>query len=794
MTLPFENDTRAITRKLALRSLQSEKRRNRMVVLAVALAACLICFSTVLSFSLWETKRNHVEDTYEAVYLQVTEADVQALRGLEELARVGEYYLLGMEPARQGYTASYLYCDPETLYIARDQMHLVEGQLPQRGDEVAASRYFLSRYGGSAKLGEKIRLDSESFSGEYTLTGILEGYQEDKVNGCTFLLSKETLKGWSGYDPAGYRAYVHFRQEAEMTEAQLTARSREIAEEYQLEIPVLNSAYLRFYKEPPAASVLGLAAGVAALVLIGGHVVIQSIFRISIQDKIQSYGQLRTLGATADQIRRIVRTEGRRLGWTGIGLGILLGWGLGFAFFSRVFRPVFYLGSAGSTALLCWAMVAVSIRRPVRAAAQVSPIEAVRFQIRSGPQTPSRQKARRLTPFSLGVANFARDRKKTLSIVASLSLGGVLLLVAASVLLVRSPERIARRYFPAGDLRIYLDSDRTEYELMARGNPLSDALRQEILSMDGVAEVVTGRQSLHVRMDGPRNSSAGMCDMLTPQNQAQVQDTLLEGRLPQGPQEVLIASSHLEDLVDTGIGSPLTLRIGDQTRTARIVGIFNEHSLPNGHGPLALDGVCLIADPALFRQVLPENRNFDYSWSIRTDPAQTLQVENRLNTLLSAHPDLSLDTLEIHIAYEEMENRVVFGGVQALSWLIFLFGVVNLINTTLSNQMSRRRENSILRAVGLTQGQLCQMTLWEGVCYALTASLATLAAGLPLAILAARKFSQMTFNGEALPYVFPGVQMGLFVLVLFGLEILLSFWTLHRQKGLSLVEQMRRAE
>lgn len=794
MTLPFENDTRPITRKLAARSLQTEKRRNGMVVLAVALAACLLCFSAVMALSLWQTQRSHVQDTYEAVYLPVSEADVQALRGLEELARVGEYYLLGMEPARQGYTASYIYCDPETLYIARDQIRLLEGRMPQRADEVAASQYFLSRYGGNAKLGEKIRLDSESFCGEYTLTGILEGYQEDKVNGCSFLLSKQALKSWSGYDPAGYRAYVHFRQEAEMTEAQLTARSREIAEQYQLPLPILHSAYLRFYKQPPDASVLGLAAGVAVLVLIGGYVVIQSIFRISIQDKIQSYGQLRTLGATADQIRRIVRTEGRRLGWSGIGLGVLLGWGLGFALFPRVFRPSFYLGAAGAAALLSWAMVSVALRRPVRIAAQVSPIEAVRFQVRSGSKARVCRPDRRLTPFSLGVANFARDHKKTASIVASLSLGGVLLLVSASVLLVRSPERIARRFFPVGDLRIYLHSDQSEYELMAQGNPLNEALRQKILAVDGVTDVVPGRQSLHVRMDTPRSSSAGMCDMLTPQNQSQVQDALLEGRLPQGAQEVLISPSHLESLVDAAIGSPLTLRIGDKTVTARIVGTFNQHSLPNGHGALALDGVCMIAAPELFRQVLPENQNFDYSWSIVTDPAKTAQVENRLNTLLSACPDLALDTLEIHRAYEEMENRVVFGSVQVLSWLIFLFGVVNLINTTLSNQMSRRRENSILRAVGLTQRQLCQMTLWEGVCYALSAAGATLAAGLPIAVLAAGKFSELTFNGERLAYQFPFWQMGLFALVLFGLEVLLSLWTLHGQKQLSLVEQMRQAE
>ena len=44
MTWPFENDTSAITKKLANKSLKSEKRRNLMVVIAVALAAFLILY------------------------------------------------------------------------------------------------------------------------------------------------------------------------------------------------------------------------------------------------------------------------------------------------------------------------------------------------------------------------------------------------------------------------------------------------------------------------------------------------------------------------------------------------------------------------------------------------------------------------------------------------------------------------------------------------------------------------------------------------------------------------------
>ena len=35
-----------------------------------------------------------------------------------------------------------------------------------------------------------------------------------------------------------------------MDETELTARSREIAKEYQLEMPIMNLSYMKFYKQP----------------------------------------------------------------------------------------------------------------------------------------------------------------------------------------------------------------------------------------------------------------------------------------------------------------------------------------------------------------------------------------------------------------------------------------------------------------------------------------------------------------------------------------------------------------
>ena len=161
---------------------------------------------------------------------------------------------------------------------------------------------------------------------------------------------------------------------------------------------------------------------------------------------------------------------------------------------------------------------------------------------------------------------------------------------------------------------------------------------------------------------------------------------------------------------------------------------------------------------------------------------------------ISAHTDIALDDINTVIEYEKNINSFVFGSMEVLSWLVFLFGVINLINTTLSNQMSRKQENSVLRSIGLTQKQLCKMNICEGLCYAFFATLATLIVGLPASIFACSKFSVGAFAGKVVPYKFPVLEMGLFILVLFGMELILSVWTVRRQKKQSLIEQMRAME
>ncbi len=790
MTWPFENDTSAITKKLAKKSLQSEKRRNLMVVIAVALAAFLICFTGIVSTSLIQMQRNQVVDTYEAVWLGVEENDIETLKGLPEFERVGGYYMLGEELSEQGYHASYVYCDAQMMEITKAQMKLLEGRVPEKANEVVVSEYFLSTYGNNAKIGDTVTLDTESFHGDYVVTGIMDSVNEKEANTCAIILSNAALTEWDGFDPAGYRAYAHFKNSDQLGEELMTSYCREIAEEYQLPMPKMNSKYFAYASK---SFDFALMAGVIAIVLIGGYIVIQSIFRISINDKIQSYGQLRTIGATPKQIKRIVKREGRKLGSIGILIGTVLGVCGGFLLFSKGFNAVSYVATVILTLISSWIMVSVSIHRPVKIAAGISPIEAVRFTSVQK-NIRSRKKNIKLNPVSMGIANFKRDPKKTISIIASLSLGGIILLVVSSIVLLRSPEALARQYFPDGDYKIYLDSKLTEQEVMAAGNPLNEELKREILSIDGVTDVIAKRQSLHVNYRANGIEGGGMCDILTEQNYSAVEAALIDGTMPPDARSIII-DSHTSNRDNIGAGETVELISGKSTLPVTISGVFDSGSIPtNGHGALHLDGPLEYAPEALFHELHPEITSFDYSWSIVSDPKKADHVESELKNIVASHSNIALDEINTAIEYEKMSNTLAFGSMEVLSWMVFLFGVINLINTTLSNQIARKQENSILRSIGLTQKQLCKMNICEGLCYALFATLATLIVGLPASIFACRKMSIGAFAGNVVPYKFPVLEMGLFILVLFGMELILSVWTIRRQKKQSLIEQMRAME
>lgn len=285
-----------------------------------------------------------------------------------------------------------------------------------------------------------------------------------------------------------------------------------------------------------------------------------------------------------------------------------------------------------------------------------------------------------------------------------------------------------------------------------------------------------------------------MCDMLTDTNRMDVEAALVSGAMPADAHSILLGTNYQKHHADMDVGTAMELTLGQKTVTVTISGLFDTAKAANGHGALAMDSAALFAPEGLFLDLHPEIESFDYSWSIASDPEKAESVESSLQEIVSSRSNLGLDTIDAHIEYEKMQSSIIFGSLQALSWLVFLFGVVNLINTTLSNQMSRKKENSILRSIGLTGKQLCRMNITTGMCYAFFAALTVLILGLPLSVAVCAEVSKKSFAGTVVPYQFPFLQMGLFLFVLFGMEAILSVWMVRRQKKQSLIDQMRAME
>lgn len=90
---------------------------------------------------------------------------------------------------------------------------------------------------------------------------------------------------------------------------------------------------------------------------------------------------------------------------------------------------------------------------------------------------------------------------------------------------------------------------------MAAGNPLNEELKQEILSIDGVTDIIPSRQSLYATLKTDIYQSGGMCDMLTDQNYATVEAALTAGTMPKDSRSIVIDYNVLKQNEDMGVGS-----------------------------------------------------------------------------------------------------------------------------------------------------------------------------------------------------------------------------------------------
>lgn len=779
-----KSGNKKVIKNIVQRNLQSEKRRNFMLVISIALASFLICFSELIATSLLEVQKKQIQDTYEAVYMNVSEEKLLKLREETGFERVGQYYIVGDIPSDKKYTAAFFYMDQPMLYMMRNQMSLSSGELPEESQIVVCKKW-LDKYGKDKKVGDKITLNTEQLSGEYTISGILDVRNSGET--FPFLISWEKLKNYENYNEDSNMVYVHVK---EKNAEDIKKYCSQIGEKNNLPV-AFNNQYFRYINQVISADQLGILGILIGLVLIGSYTVIKSIFQISIINKIQNYGQLRTIGTTQKQIKKIVKKEGKYLGVRGILTGISLAVLCSAIILAKGINIRNYVVCAMITAVICSIIVSISISKPIKIAMKASPIESVRMTAISNIKISAQEKNRKLTPISLGIMNFKREPKKVWSIVISLSLGGIILLTVSSGLLLQTPVKMAQHFFGDADYKIYIKSDKEPTELLYSGNPLNANLKEEIGNIPGINEIQTLRKSATFTFEYKEYVGRGMCDMITTQNKKEIEDSLIAGRMPENSHEILVKNDYKDFGEEVKVGMQFEISLGREKVPVTVSGIFQSTKVASaqGCGRAGFNAAMMCMTEDAFKELLPGINNFDFAWEIKIDQKEQSSVDENLRNTISQNEDIAIESFSERVDGYEKDNTLYFI-LQMISILIFLFGVINLINTTLSNQLFRRREYSVLRSIGLTEKQLYKVIICEGMCYSILSICMTLLIGTPIAIVTCRQMSIVCY-GKVVEYSFPFFYMSIYVLVLLLIQVILSIYQIREQKKKSIIDQLR---
>ena len=793
MTLPFENDTRTIIKRISSRNISANRKRNIFIILTIALASALLSAIVLYGFGVPQETQKLNQKTAQIVYHAISEQQGKELYNQKEIAWVGEFFNAFSEQVNHS-TVNFTYANADML---KSQSMPYSGDLPTLEDEIVVQESFLDSLGYSNELGQTINIPfSDGTTHDFKLTGILNVKTGD-IGRYTAIISKELAEQQYGNN-IGMDYYIGLKNAQNMSEEEAASYANTLAQQLEIsdENVIVRSTYFNLKDESRGSDMLFYFL-IGFITFVGSGIVIYSIFYISVASSIRNYGQLRTIGTTKRQIKKMVYREGKLLAAIAIPIGLIIGNVIGYLLVPAGWYWLTALCVTVGVGLFAFIIVMISIRTPVKKAAAVSPMEALRYSDYKETMKESSVLHRKITPASLAKMNLSRQKTKSILTILSLSLGGVLVVLISTMLVSYDGVAEARgREFPTGEFNIQLNAnqswDTADVSLagLQQKNLLNSDFVNAIESMDGV----TGTKRWYYTdaeyrvNDYDDNWIYGFAK----EDVSVLEENLIAATVDY---DELVSKNGIILINDTAENLSLSAQLGDDvevdfltksgqtiTQSYTIMGIVSNFSHPAFN-------MCF----AMPMELMNEACGMDCSGtvSVMTETNKSDTIEASLNQLIDGNSDLVMDTIEESITYYSRNQQLTFGALLIVAIIVVVFSFINLVNTTITNFLSRRQEIGMLQAIGLSKKQLIKMLCYEGMLYSAFATLVTLLLGAGLGFLCVQAVKTMN---PYFYYSFPWLAILLYLAILLIVQFILISYTTGNLKKQSLVEQIRAIE
>lgn len=689
MTLPFENDTNSFIKKLASAQLKKERLKKIFTIVAISLATFLMASVLLLVSGIITVNQNggnNITGSYHALISSIEKEQYQKLSDDVRVDLCGFTASIGsVKSGNDRLNISYSNNDALTL----NGLSVSEGKMPEKDNEILIEQEYLIRQKINAKIGDTILLPGPNNGEEKSF--IITGYLKTGAKGTdrslyAAMVSEEyflKMDGWNNFSPA---VMLRVNLDAKTNFEDVKSLISEIAADAGCKAtPSYNEAYLNL-SQPSVLMVMAAVAGLVVIV-IAGILVIYNIFYISIINSIKEYGQLRTIGMTAKQIQRLVLREGTLLMLPAIPIGLIAGIVVAYILIPHGFELWNVLWICSIVVALTYATVRLSIKKPAKIAATVSPIEASRYEQNNQPKCKHRQ--HKLTPGSLAVNQALRYKKKNILTVASLVLTGVLLLGLSSVLSSINAKDMSLSGFARGQFILRISNQElleNPLEILQKSSPFTEEVEKELSQLSGVQRIMND-QHLPVSYDLQAMESDAEIVGFEKADMTLLQSCILNGEISDYEQmatENQMVIGRPNDFekyfgIRPEVGSSIPLKIFDGEHTKNlefeIAAVLDESKIGNNG-----DKIDMLLLPVDSMQKIAHS-NLTYQYVICVEDSFEQQAENEIDQIVSDNPRLSIDSLSAAIA----QNENFLQGTQlALTIAIVLIGcfsVMNLLNS-----------------------------------------------------------------------------------------------------------------
>lgn len=819
----------------AFANLKQNKGKNILVGIAIFLTTILLLVIPSVGFGIMDVEVaaiNELYPTYHVMFRNVDEKTAQNLSIHRDIESIGLRQDVAQSPVTDG-AVYMIYLDQES--IALNKTTLESGEWPKEADEIAVTQGMLDAMGIKAKIGDTVPIPYQVIlpegldyqkEADFRICGIVKtNSDQNETKSYMSLVSRAFMEQEQPTSQRAYRAMLRITGADSMTRYEIQDIYEKIGEDFN--IPegdiVPNSNYLRANYVDPA-----FYAGVVIILLIvvfAGVITIYSIYYISLMYKVQEYGKLKALGTTKRQIRQIVFREGMLIACIAIPIGLIVGSictiiatrYLTSAFAidnvlnetinkileehaSMLLNPWIYLMAAA----IALATVALSLFKPMRIAAKISPVEAMRYDGGFKTRKKERRGHEELNLIRLTGANLSRNKKRTAITITTLGLTGILFLVISTVLSCADSKEIARESI-FDDLTIHIvssDGDKMHPERswseIQKNNPLSDEFEAELMDVPGVEKItkmnMVSAEFKDVYEGDVEDGYLKLSIIGIPDEYGErLEDSIIEGNctfeeLLSG-NKIIIDKNYLRFVSEeTGIGDKVQIlyEYGGKTveREFEIAAIAD---MPKGLG-----SYCWAALPYSVIDEMCEY-NMNRSWSVDVDGAQLDKAEQKIRKLVSQEEFLDVQSYEDEVAYNRKNTELTSQICYVFMVVLGGIGIMNLINTMINSIYVRRRELGIMQAIGLSEKQMVRMLQMEGLFYTVGSLAVSLGIGSALGYAAYLYASDGKMLG-IVNYHFPTVQALVLILIVAFIQLLLTYLIMKSFRKQSMIERIRFSE